>query len=589
MLNLVDTVTGVAQRVTRFLCIATVSAATASTAHASQFEQIAAGGLGDAENNYPHSMTMLDDCLFVGASRSWPYRLGLLLGGGFAGVGTGLTAPDNPQVPIEQAFRTPPAPNGGQFTTGQRKAWADDMAAKVFRHCDRGRHKGWSEVYQSRVVELADGSFWPVVHGYRWAHTYDPAGRRRHQKPAAYFGGGFGFDAESGGLSGAPLIGDPSRYVSIGNVMVRTYDGETFEEVPTPPTMGADTSMMTTIGDRFCVSSSLSPAGAVIHCTRNGHPNSLADWELVAALSQPPQAAPGFNSGVFSIEVFDGHLWAGTINDTGWQLWKCDAAPERMNPGCWRLMVAYGGGDMANSTPADLEVYRNHLYVGQFNLPTDLTDLAELKAAEIYRVNEDGDCRLVVGDRDPVSAPPADADPAFLCNRHALSGLPAGYGNPVNIYTTALKVHNGKLFAGSLDGLSFLSLIGPEALEALLNGEAPNGNGTDIDFEALFALLQPLFGLDLWVSFDGAHFVPLELGGFGNPNNFWLRTLFSDQSVLYIGAANAVDGFEIFRMRNLVPQWSKLRRDVRQMTDALEASDMIDAQEAAEIEAAANP
>jgi len=51
-------------------------------AHAYDFERIASGGLGDAENNYPHSMTTLKKCLFVGGSRSWPYRVGMLIGGG---------------------------------------------------------------------------------------------------------------------------------------------------------------------------------------------------------------------------------------------------------------------------------------------------------------------------------------------------------------------------------------------------------------------------------------------------------------------------------------------------------------------------
>lgn len=552
-------------------------------AQAANFKQIASGGLGDAENNYPHSMAHLDKCLFVGASRSWPYRLGILLGTGIGGGG--LTSPVNPAVPLEQAAGIPPAPGGGNFSLAQRQAWADDMAAKIFRYCKTGRNRGWTEVYQSRVKQLPNGTFWPVVHGYRWALTFDPPGRGAKYAPAAYFGGGFGFDAESGGLAG-----DPSKFVSIGNVMVRTYDGEHFEEVATPFGMGADTSMMVDFGGRLCVSSSLSGLGAVIHCAKKGHPENADDWELVSALSG---AGPGFNSGIFSIEVFDGHLWAGTSNQAGWQLWKCNASPVQINPLCWELQVAYGGGDLANGTPADLEVFKHHLYVGNFNLPVGITDLSQLKAAEIYRVNKHGDCQLVVGDTDPIFPPPQNADPNLLCDRNALSGLPGGYGNPLNIYTTALRSYNGMLLAGSLDGASFLGLLGDlgdleesPVTEDLLSEMTDGG---EIDLEIILPILFELAGFDLWASYDGEHFFPLELKGLGNPNNFWLRTIYPMGNTLYVGGANAADGFEVFRARNYYPLLITLNSSISTMTRALLDLGLIDSRQANDVWVNAGP
>lgn len=56
-------------------------------------------------------------------------------------------------------------------------------------------------------------------------------------------------------------------------------------------------------------------------------------------------------------------------------------------------------------------------------------------------------------------------------------------------------------------------------------------------------------GFDLFVSYDGIHFKPITVNGFGNGNNYGARILLTskDDEDLYIGTANPYDGCEVLR------------------------------------------
>ncbi|MGD6818509.1 hypothetical protein ACQCVE_15725 [Metabacillus sp. 113a] len=56
-----------------------------------------------------------------------------------------------------------------------------------------------------------------------------------------------------------------------------------------------------------------------------------------------------------------------------------------------------------------------------------------------------------------------------------------------------------------------------------------------------------LSGFDLWKSGNGCIWLPVSLNGFGNPENYGVRNLFSSKNgKLYLGTANPFHGCEVW-------------------------------------------
>jgi hypothetical protein len=112
----------------------------------------------------------------------------------------------------------------------------------------------------------------------------------------------------------------------------------------------------------------------------------------------------------------------------------------------------------------------------------------------------------------------------------------AGFDNVFNNYCWTMDVFNDALYVGTMDcSFLVLGLIDPS--------EIPQG----LEYE---------FGADLYRMASEASAVSLD--GMGNPMNYGIRTMVSDDNALYLGSANPMNlhedgGWELIELISLPP------------------------------------
>lgn len=158
---------------------------------------------------------------------------------------------------------------------------------------------------------------------------------------------------------------------------------------------------------------------------------------------------------------------------------------------------------------------------------------------------------LVVG-----GTPIKPTNPVTGKRTRSLSGYKAGFSNPFNVYIWQVKWYNDMLLASTFDHGSNIEVLRDIALlnkDALIKEFDENIYNMIITiYDAILYLFKKYNyprGFDLFASFDGVHFKPINLTGLGNGNNYGGRILFvsEKENDLYIGTANPYDGCEILR------------------------------------------
>jgi hypothetical protein len=224
---------------------------------------------------------------------------------------------------------------------------------------------------------------------------------------------------------------------------------------------------------------------------------------------------------MFSLVADQEHLYAGTFNLAGLQVWasECRGTP----PYKWRKLLDRGAGrGPANQMVMSMKAFKGALYVGTGiqGGGNDRVNKIGPAAAELIRINPDDTWDLIVGE-------PREIDGV---RREPLSGLAAGFGNFFNGYLWALESHNGWLYAGTNDWSvmlrwSTLSEAPPKVTRffSLLDPEVMIANAS---------------GAELWRSRDGENWMPVTRQGFGNPYNVGIRNIVSTPHGLFAGTAN---------------------------------------------------
>ena len=278
------------------------------------FSKVAPNGLGDPHNAYPHSMELFEGKLFVGTSRS---NLAMLR---VSKMKTRIK-----HWPIE----TPAS------------LYDLDMRAQIHSlDLATGR---WSEAFRSPILDPSVGRGIPREMSYRCMTLFkgdsDP-------KPALYCG-----TYASARGNGANIL--------------RSLDGESFEPTLRPDSFGE------VITVRFLVSFKgklfTSPAGIA-----GGNPNAAfraVIYETSDPVKKPWVAASklGFgdedNVSVLEMAAFGDHLYAGTLNYKGFQVWRTRA--EGKPPYKWERVVTQGAyRGKLNQCVFSLRVFNDALYVG---------------------------------------------------------------------------------------------------------------------------------------------------------------------------------------------------------------------------------
>ncbi len=241
-------------------------------------------------------------------------------------------------------------------------------------------------------------------------------------------------------------------------------------------------------------------------------------------------AAVPDNTGMWQIAVFDGHLYAACGNPTGPQLWKSDDPA----PGNWTQVMRDGYGNPNPMGIMSLRPFGDHLYMGTVTYPPAASMGGVVEGCEILRIDAEDNIDLLVGGiRDPNG--PNEIVP--------LSGMGKGFDYNLNAYSWYMCEHDGWFYVGTYDYAGQLL----DYLEEYA--------GYPIEYwpeEYLVAMEDWLGtdrlrwgGSDLWRTKDGVNWVPVNLDGFGDWDNYGIRNMMSTDWGLMVGTGNAVDGFEL--------------------------------------------
>ncbi len=447
----------------------------------SPFVRIAEGGFGDGWNAYAHSMAWFQDALYVGTTRANLCSI-------------------KAARPPGLIFWPVRCPDDVYDIDRRAEIWKFDPQVD-----------GWQRVYQSPWVEPEPGLRVPRDIGYRGMSVFRGAS---DDKPALYV------CTWSPSKSGQPSI------------VLRSEDGRIFEPVrrqEADPGINTYRALRTFNGRIYT-----SPAGrsagwkglkhlGAEDCTaglalvlENPDPANKP-WRLV---NKPSFGDPN-NVAVFDLAVFNNHLYAGTVNPKGYQVWKTAARGEP--PYEWTRVLTKGAyrGPL-NEGVATMCAHNDHLYIGSGiqHGGYDRTNKIGPAAAELVRIADDDSWELVVG--SPRQTPDGFKQP--------LSQFGPGFDNFFSGYLWNSVSDDGWLYIGTYDWSVFLTYLPVDRW--------PRRMAQLTRYLPLPELPRKLGGFDLWRSRDGLTWEAVTRDGFGNPFNYGARRMVSTPRGLFVGTAN---------------------------------------------------
>jgi hypothetical protein len=324
---------------------------------------------------------------------------------------------------------------------------------------------------------------------------------------------------------------EPELYVSTwspakgpGPVLLRSTDGLNFEPSCAPGLIGLPVTTVRTLvsfkGRLFTT-----PAGS-----RGGNPNVSAhsvvyesrnpargDWRPVSDFGFGVAA----NKTVFEMAGFGDHLYVGTLNLDGFQVWR--STVEGTPPYQWEQIIdqgAYRG--KLNQTVLSMYPFKGALYVGGGIQGGGIDTQNQIGPAppEMIRIHPDGSWDLLIG----------EARDTPVGRKVPLSGYLPGFDNYFCGYFWRMCAHDGWLYMGTFEWSPTLGYASrskwPRPFTEVINAVGPQ------------QILDNQSGFSLYRSFDGTNWVPVTTNGMGNPYNMGLRTLVSTPYGLFIGTAN---------------------------------------------------
>lgn len=441
------------------------------------FRKISENGFGDGYNAYAHTMAWFQNRLYVGTTRA---NLHLIKNSVKLQIDRWPVECLNPVYSKEfeeQAAR-----------------------AEIWRYTPEIDH--WDRVYQAPIVMGSHGQEMSRDLGYRGIIVFQAPS---DSKECLY-------------------LTNWSRSHGDGPCILRSEDGETFKTIPkaikTEFPINSVRSLVVFKGKLFTA-----PTGGgkgnpntsrvpSIYCTDD--PNE-GIWQLA---NNPGFGDPG-NMTVFEMKAFDDWLYAGTVNNSGFQLWRSNA--EGSPPFDWELVIDKGAGrGSLNQGAASMCEFKGAMYVGTGiqNGGYDHTNNIGPAGAEVIRVNKDGSWDLIVGDTR--ETPEGKV--------RSLSGLAGGFGNLFSGYIWRMAVHEDWLYAATMEWsvtLDFAELEGrPHKVRTVMAGVGQAN------------IVKSQGGFDLWRTSDGENWVAVDRRGMENPYNYGLRTFASTPYGLFIGTAN---------------------------------------------------
>lgn len=438
------------------------------------FKLIAYGGFGDGHNSYAHSMVWWNGRLYVSTIRG---AFSLMRKRQAGSLGLDVWPVEGPVDPFELDLCA--------------EIWAYDPRLDV-----------WERAFKSPMIEGTGGGLIPREVSYRAMTTHREAAGR---DPVLY------------ACTWSPARGP-------GPIVLRSDDGRRFEPTCEPGLVGLQ---VTTIRSLVSFKGRLytTPAGS-----RGGNQN--ISGHVVIYESREPQAGQWepvcdfafgdlSNKSIHELCGWGDWLYAGTLNHSGFQLWRsrCEGEP----PYEWEKVLERGAWrGKENQGVLSMCVFKDALYIGTGIQGGGIDKLNNIgpAPAELIRVHEDGRWDLIVG--DPRDTPDGRKEP--------LSGRRAGFDTFFNGYFWRMCEHEGWLYIGTFEWSGWLGYVKhsrwPGAFANLMAYVTPK------------AMFENTTGFDMFRSHDGENWVPVSNNGLGNPHNMGLRTLESTPYGLFAGTAN---------------------------------------------------
>jgi ubiquinone/menaquinone biosynthesis C-methylase UbiE len=448
---------------------------------ASDFCQIAKNGFGDRYNAYPHSMAWFRDHLYVGTSRNNFVMIKVTIDDGMRKANLPIWPVEKPEN-LQEILHT--------------------LASEIWRYDPRADR--WSRVHVSPLVKAPTGYEVPESVAYRVMTVFQ------------------------GASDPAPALYVPTRPSSHtgSTVLLRSLDGENFEAV-SEPGMGLPTKPKGIRGfQEYKGRLFAAPAESGIRGRGN-----VANVMQIVVSDDPARGnwreacEPGFsdptNRTAFDLEVFNGYLYAGTVNiEEGFQIWKTDAEGEP--PYRWTRVLSRGAhrGPL-NQIAQTLCSFEDHLYVG-----TAIQGLRDHEnnvgpaPFELIRIGRDDSWELVCG--EPRRTPDGLKVP--------LSGLGAGLGCQTPGYLWMMCAHDGWLYAGDAGWAILLRYSDRRAWPPVLRA--------NLTEDMVESMVRDYGGFNLWRTRDGVEWTPVTHNGFGNHYNMGCRTMLSTEHGLFVGGIN---------------------------------------------------
>jgi hypothetical protein len=337
-----------------------------------------------------------------------------------------------------------------------------------------------------------------------------------------------GFVAEGGSVHSAPLSSGTVTEADASSIRDETLDLQTASLIgyEIKVTSAADANIVQTRTIRY------NSADTIYVDYLGGSPfdpvPAAGDNYEITDVSVPD------NTGMWQIATFNGYLYAACGNPAGPELWKSDDP----RPGNWTRVFAGGYGNPNPLGIMCLSAFGDHLYLGTMTYPPGTSMGMKLEGCEILRVDANDNVEVCVGGtRAAGVVGPNEVAP--------LSGMKKGFDYDANCYAWYMAVHDGWLYVGTYDYAGqFIDYI-VQAYGGLPPERWPASTQTAMD-----GWLGPdrirRGGADLWRTKDGVNWVPVNLNGFGDWDNYGIRQLMSTQWGLMVGMGNAVDGFEVW-------------------------------------------
>ncbi|QIB35168.1 hypothetical protein [Ancylobacter pratisalsi] len=446
------------------------------------FTCIGKAGLGDGHNNYAHSMAWFNGKLYLGTTRSNLCMLRMQ-----------SSYSDMP-------FTTWPV----ECPETMDELYKLDRRAQIW--CYDPSTLSWEMVFRAPMVDGIGGGKVPREIGYRSMQIFQGAG---DPAPALYVS-----------------AWAPGR--APGGLIMRTYDGRTFEQISRYGILEnapiSTTRCLTAFKGRMFFSPTAKRGTDGAQQNTTGLP---VVFESADPASNEWLEASEFgfgdvgNLGIFTLCAEGDRLYAGTFNLDGLQVWASDC--EGKPPYRWTKLIdkgAYRGP--LNQAVASMTGFKGSVYVGSGiqGGGYDRVNGVGPAGSELIRINPDDSWDLIVG--EPRDTPDGRREP--------LSVMRSGFGNLFNGYFWTLGVHKDWLYLGTYDWTVTLRWTENDAAPARV--------------QRLFQLMtrEQLIdhegGADLWRTSDGDNWLPVTRKGFENPYNFGIRNLVSSDVGLFVGIAN---------------------------------------------------